>query len=63
MESLLTPDQAGEYLGVHQKTAIRLARQGEIPALRVGKHWRFRGSDLELWAEDRVKSGSPARTE
>jgi excisionase family DNA binding protein len=41
-EPLLTPAEAGAYLKVHPKTAIRSARQGGIPALRYGKHWRFR---------------------
>jgi hypothetical protein len=30
-ESLLTPAAAGAYLGVHPKTAIRMAREGDIP--------------------------------
>jgi excisionase family DNA binding protein len=56
-EPLLTPADAGVYLGVHPKTAIRMAREGSIPALRVGaKHWRFRRTDLELWTEQQVKS-------
>jgi PTS system nitrogen regulatory IIA component len=63
-EPLLTPADAGLYLGVHQKTAIKMAREGSIPALRVGeKHWRFRRTDLESWVEQQVKSGSPARIE
>jgi excisionase family DNA binding protein len=55
-EPLLTPVAAGVYLGVHEKTAIRMAREGSIPALRLGKHWRFRRSDLESWVESQVKS-------
>jgi PTS system nitrogen regulatory IIA component len=60
-EPLLTPADAGRYLGVHQKTAIKMAREGSIPALRVGEnHWRFRRTDLELWVEQQVKSAPPA---
>jgi excisionase family DNA binding protein len=63
-EPLLTPVDAGLYLGVHQKTAIRMAREGSIPALRVGaKHWRFRRSDLEKWAADRVTSARQPEAE
>lgn len=62
-EPLLTPVEAATWLGVHEKTAIRMARGGELPALRIGKHWRFRRSDLESWAAQRVRSGSPARSE
>ena len=56
-EPLLTPEEVAAYLRVHPKTAIRLARKHIIPAMRLGKHWRFRGSDLTAWAASQVKSG------
>jgi excisionase family DNA binding protein len=62
-EPLLSPAQAGTWLGVHEKTAISMARGGELPALRIGKHWRFRRTDLESWAELRVRSGRQPETE
>ena len=55
-EPLLTPHEASDYLRVHAKTVIRLAREGQIPALRIGKHWRFRISDLTEWTDERLKS-------
>jgi excisionase family DNA binding protein len=56
-EPLLTPAEAGGYLRVHPKTAIRMAREGKLPGLRVGqKHWRFRSSDLAAWAASKVRS-------
>jgi excisionase family DNA binding protein len=55
-ESLVTPAEASAYLRVHPKTIIRLARQRAIPALRIGKHWRFRLSDLIDWTETKVQS-------
>ena len=59
-EALVTPEEASTYLRVHPKTVIRLARQKLIPALRIGKHWRFRASDLIDWTEGRVQlAGQP----
>jgi excisionase family DNA binding protein len=55
-EPLLTPAEAGDLLRIHPKTVIRLAREGSLPALRLGKHWRFRRSDLGAWVESRVSS-------
>ncbi len=55
-ESLLTPADAAAYLRVHPKTVIRLARHQAIPAIRLGKHWRFRRSDLTAWAAAKVHS-------
>jgi len=36
----------------------RLARKGEIRAMRIGKLWRFRTSDLDAWVNLRLKLGS-----
>ena len=55
-EALVTPAEASAYLRVHPKTIIRLARQRAIPALRIGKHWRFRLSDLIDWTATKVQS-------
>jgi excisionase family DNA binding protein len=57
-EPLLTPEEAGAFLRVHQKTAIRYAREKRIPAIRLGgKLWRFRSSDLTAWAASQIESG------
>jgi PTS system nitrogen regulatory IIA component len=59
-EPLLTPQEASAYLRVHSKTVVKLARERTIPALRIGKHWRLRASDLVAWAEGRIQSsGQP----
>ena len=48
-EPLLSDAQAGELLGLHPKTVQRMARRGEIPAIRIGRYWRFRASELNAW--------------
>ena len=50
-EPLLSDTHAGELLGLHPKTVQRLARAGDIPALRIGRYWRFRASELNEWLE------------
>ena len=59
-EPLLDDKQAGEMLGLHPKTLQRLARQGEIPAIRIGRYWRFRASSLNAWI-DLQSTSQPAR--
>lgn len=58
-EPLLDDKQAGEMLGLHPKTLQRLARRGEIPAVRIGRYWRYRASVLNQWIEVN-SSGQPA---
>ena len=57
-ERFLDSHQAAELLQIHPKTLQRLARRGEIRAMRIGKLWRFRTSDLDVWVELRLKLGS-----
>ncbi len=54
-EPLLTPIEAADLLRIHPKTALRLARGHGIPAIRLGKHWRFRACDLRSWAESQIQ--------
>jgi excisionase family DNA binding protein len=54
-ERFLDSRQAAALLQIHPKTLQRLARKGEIRAMRVGKLWRFRASDLHAWVDLRLK--------
>lgn len=44
-ERYLGTDEAAAILMVHPKTLQRMARKGEVRGVRVGRMWRFRGSD------------------
>jgi excisionase family DNA binding protein len=43
---LLTPAQAAERLRLHPKTVVRMARDGRLPAVKVGTGWRFHTDQL-----------------
>jgi excisionase family DNA binding protein len=51
---LLDSLQAAALLGIDDKTLQRMARRKEIPAIKVGRLWRFRKPDLDSWMETRV---------
>jgi excisionase family DNA binding protein len=61
-EPLLDEIQVGEMLGLHPKTVQRLARSGKLPAIRLGRYWRFRTSSLNDWIAVQC-SCQPARVE
>ena len=55
LEPLLDDERAAQFLGgIHHKTLQRMARNGEVPAYRVGRFWRYRASELSDWL--RLKS-------
>jgi excisionase family DNA binding protein len=53
-DRLLNTEEAAMLLGIHPKTLQRMARKGEIPAMQVGKLWRFSTSALLLWQEEKL---------
>ena len=46
---VMTSVEAANYLKMHVKTVCRLAKEGKIPAKKVGSEWRFLRSVLEQW--------------
>ena len=57
-EELLYLREAASLLGMHWKTLEIMARSRKIPALKVGKRWRFRASALNLWLEHGINSNA-----
>jgi excisionase family DNA binding protein len=55
-EPLLSDSQAAELLHIHPKTLQRLARRGEIPAIRIGRYYRYRASQLNDWILNKQQS-------
>ena len=51
-------EEVADLLGVTYQLIYKLVRNGEMPALRVGKMYRITGDDLEAYLnKSRVKSG------
>jgi len=65
---ILTLAQVATLLRLHRSTVYRMVKRGEIPAVKVGRVWRFSQDALDTWlsggarrnAEPR-RHGRPAR--
>ena len=57
-ESFLTTEEVLEYLQVNLRTVYRLIKAGKIPAVRVGRQWRFRKRDIDAWLESQRPRGA-----
>lgn len=66
-DTFLTTEEVLDYLQVNLRTVYRLIKAGRIPAVRVGRQWRFRRADLDAWLESqgtrkgRAAAPAPAR--
>ena len=53
----LTPNELSKILKLHPFTVTRLAREGKIPAFKVGGVWRIKKDEFERW----ISSMTPRR--
>ena len=60
-DHFLTTEEVLDYLQVNLRTVYRLIKRGRIPAIRVGRQWRFRKRDIDAWLGGN-KQQSTART-
>lgn len=56
-EVFLTTEEVLEYLQVNLRTVYRLIKAGKIPAVRVGRQWRFRKRDIDMWLDSQRSRG------
>src|SRR5437867_4391203 len=57
-ETFLTTEEVLEYLQVNLRTVYRLIKAGKIPAVRVGRQWRFRKRDIDAWLDSQRARGA-----
>lgn len=54
-DPLLDANDAAAVLKISAYTVRQRARRREIPAIRLGKFWRFRRSSLDAWIADQER--------
>jgi excisionase family DNA binding protein len=55
-KDILEAKEVAAYLHLHLFTVHKLAREGRLPAFKIGNDWRFKRSSLEEWIESKEKS-------
>ncbi len=56
-ESLLTVSEVASMMRVSNMTVYRLIKSRQLPALKVGKNYRIRESDMEQYLNERSVGG------
>ena len=55
-QNVMTTKEAAAYLRIARATLYRLAAKREIPAVKVGRVWRFSRQLLDEWLEARMRA-------
>ena len=48
-KEIMTAKEVAQYLSIHLLTVYKYAREGKIPAFKIGTDWRFHKKSLEKW--------------
>jgi len=48
-DPLWTVEDVATYLRLEPETVRSMTREGELPAFKVGRVWRYRHSEIKLW--------------
>jgi excisionase family DNA binding protein len=54
VEPLINANEAAKLLGLHPVTVRVMAAGGRLPAVKIGRVWRFRESSLDSWIEEEL---------
>ncbi|KPK99086.1 MAG: hypothetical protein AMJ95_00495 [Omnitrophica WOR_2 bacterium SM23_72] len=52
-KEIMTAKEVAEYLNIHPLTVHRYAREGRIPAFKIGTDWRFHKKYIERWIREK----------
>lgn len=56
MEEILTARETAQFLKMNERTVLKLASEGKIPAAKIGRRWRFEKNLIIEWLESRMRS-------
>ena len=57
LDMVLTIDELAKYLKLSKSSLYQLARRGDIPGQKIGRHWRFHRATVDKWLGPRAGNG------
>ena len=52
-DEILTHEEVSKWLKIPKSTLYKLLTEKKIPAVKIGKHWRFKKSVLLEWIDNK----------
>ena len=59
---LLTPEEVADWLQVTVEWVHQMAREGDMPAMKLGRYWRFDQDAVDAWLSERQTRRLARRT-
>lgn len=56
-EKLMNVEEAADYVGLSSFTVRRLAKNGALPAAKIGRAYRFKREDIDSYLREQYSKG------
>lgn len=53
-KEIMNTKEVSDFLKLHPFTVNKLAREGKIPAFKIGADWRFDKKLIDKWIKDKI---------
>ena len=53
-KDIMNTREVSNFLKLHPFTVNKLAREGKIPAFKIGSDWRFHCQHIERWINEKI---------
>jgi excisionase family DNA binding protein len=60
-KEIMNTKEVSEFLKLHPFTVNKLAREGKIPAFKIGADWRFHKKHIERWISEKIAFSQQGR--
>ena len=52
-KEIMTAKEVAAYFNIHLLTVHKYAREGKIPAFKIGGEWRYKKEEIKSWVGQR----------
>jgi excisionase family DNA binding protein len=61
-ERLMNVDEAANYVGLSTFTVRKMAREGSLPAAKIGRAYRFKREDIDAYMRIQYRGAADEQT-
>ncbi len=54
-KEFLTVEELSRFLRIPRPTVYYLSQKGEIPGIKIGKHWRYNKKTIDKWLKSKER--------
>lgn len=62
-QDLMTIKDVTKYLKLNRMTVYKLAKEGKLPAVKIGSEWRFDKALIDAWLKDKFGAAAQIKPE